>query len=252
MTGVQLEINDHVAVVTLDDPKTRNALTAESSRDLIDICEEIDRQQHVGAAVLRGANATFCSGAAREVLGRAAEDPAESSRYDEVGVVYDAFVRFGNLAVPTVAAARGSCVGAGVNLLLSCDLRIVATDVRILSGFQKIGIHPGGGHLTLLHRLVNREAVAAAVLFSEEISGERAREIGLAWEAVADDEVEDRAMELAVRAAADPSLARRVLSTMRTELGPPAVSWAAAVEMERAAQMWSLRRRHEAQRHADH
>jgi enoyl-CoA hydratase len=80
-------------------------------------------------------------------------------------------------------------------------------------------------------------------LLGEEVSGRRAVEIGLAWESRPDDEVEARALELAQRAGADPDLARRATSSLRNELGPPMVPWPVALDAERAAQMWSLRRR---------
>ena len=106
-----------------------------------------------------------------------------------------------------------------------------------------IGIHPGGGHFALLGRLAGREAAAAIGLFGEEISGAQACELHLAWDAVADDEAERLALELAERVARDPELARHAVASLRGELGPPAVSLAAAVAMERSVQMWSLRRR---------
>ena len=245
MGQVELEVESHVATITLNDPERRNALDVESARRVLEICDEIERDPDVGAAVVRGAGGTFCSGAVRDLLKRAGEDPAEPERFDSVGAVYDAFVRIGELPVPTVAAVRGAAVGAGVNLLLATDLRIVAADARIIGGFLRIGIHPGGGHFTLLGRLVGRETATAIGLFGEEISGARAQELNIAWEAVADDEVEPRAFELAARVAADPQLARTTVASLRNQLGPPAVSWPAAVAMERAAQMWSLRRRHE-------
>jgi enoyl-CoA hydratase len=56
--------------------------------------------------------------------------------------------------------------------------------------------------------------------------------------------VQARAAELARRAARDPELARKAIASLRTELGPPRLPWAAALEVERGAQLWSLRRRH--------
>jgi enoyl-CoA hydratase len=142
-----------------------------------------------------------------------------------------------------VAAVRGAAVGAGINLMLAADLRVVATDARILAGFLRIGLHPGGGFFTIAGRTAGREATAALGLFSEEIDGTRAAEIGLAWRAVDDEQVEQVAHDLAAAPAKDPLLAREAVRSFRTELGPPAIGWEAAVEFERATQMWSQRRR---------
>jgi len=241
---VDVAIADGIATITLTAEKTRNALNPESSRRLTAACAEIDANPEVGAVIVRGGGGTFCSGAEREVLTRAGEDPAEEERFAELGAVYDAFVRVGTMSVPTIAAVQGAAVGAGVNLLLATDLRIVATDARIIAGFTRIGLHPGGGHFTLLNRLVGREAAAAIGLFGAEVSGIRAAELGLAWEAVDVAEVDARARELASTVAKDPELARRVVGSLRRELDPPGVSWPAALELERGSQMWSLRRRH--------
>ena len=86
-------------------------------------------------------------------------------------------------------------------------------------------------------------AAAAAGIFGEEISGLRAVQLGLAWEALPSERVEERAAELARRAARDPQLARKAVASLRIELGPPRLPWAAALEVERGAQLWSLRRR---------
>ena len=127
--------------------------------------------------------------------------------------------------------------------MLATDLRVVSDTARVLSGFIKIGLHPGGGFFTIANRTAGREATAAMGLFSQEISGSRAAEIGMAWEAVPDSEVEARALELATLAAADPLLMRRAVKSFRTETGPPAMTWEAALEVERGVQMWSQFRR---------
>lgn len=92
-------------------------------------------------------------------------------------------------------------------------------------------------------RQAGREATAAMALAGEEITGERAAQLGMAWAAVDDAEVEDRALEMARRIAKDPALARAAVRSFRLESGPPAMPWDVAVQTERAPQMWSMRRR---------
>ena len=185
----------------------------------------------------------FCAGGDRQTLADAGRDPATPDAWDGIGLVYRSFARVGELEPPTVAAIRGGAVGAGVNLAFATDLRVVATEAKIVSGFLQIGLHPGGGHGVLLGRTGQREAAAAMALFGQGIDGARAAELGLAWAAVADEAVEPTARELAAAPAADPELARRVARSLRAELGPPALPWPAALDMERASQMWSMRRK---------
>ncbi|HEY6779435.1 MAG TPA: enoyl-CoA hydratase-related protein [Thermoleophilaceae bacterium] len=234
---------DGVGVITLNAPDRRNALTVEMAQALIDVCEQVDADPAVGAVVVRGEGGFFCAGGDRGTLDAAGDNPADPDTYAGMGAIYRSFARVGELQPPAIAAVRGGAVGAGLNLMMATDLRIVARDARVISGFIPIGLHPGGGHAALLGRTGAREAAAALTLFGERIDGQRAAELGLAWAAVEDGDVDDTALALAARAGADPELARRTASSLRTELGPPALPWAAALELERSSQMWSMRRK---------
>lgn len=239
---VLVDVDDGVAVVTLNAPDRRNALTPEMAARLIAVFDEVDARPDVGALVLRAVGRSFCAGGDIATLTEAGKDPAAPDAYDGMGTIYDSFFRLGRVRVPTVAAVRGSAVGAGMNMLLAADLRIVARDARLLCGFLKRGMHPGGGHFVLLSRLIGREAASAMALFGEEIDGDRAVALGLAWESVDDEAVEARALELAGRVARDPELARTAVANFRRETGPPQLSWEIAMQVERPAQMWSMRR----------
>jgi enoyl-CoA hydratase len=238
---VRLDVEERVAVVTLDAADRRNALTPGMAGDLIAAFDEVDARPDVGALVVRAEGPSFCAGGDIATLTAAGQDPAEPGVYADMSTIYDSFYRLGQVSVPTVAAVRGSAVGAGMNLLLAADLRIVARDVRLLCGFLKRGMHPGGGHFVLLSRLIGREAAAAMALFGEELDGARAVELGLAWESVDAAAVDERARELAVRVAADPELARVTVQNFRKETAT-AVSWEIATQFERPSQMWSMRR----------
>jgi enoyl-CoA hydratase/carnithine racemase len=239
---VLLDVDGGVAVVTLNAPDRRNALTPGMADELIATFDEVDGRSDVGALVIKAVGKSFCAGGDIATLTSAGQDPAAPDAYVGMGKIYDSFYRLGQVRVPTVAAVRGSAVGAGMNMLLAADLRIVATDARLLCGFLKRGMHPGGGHFVILSRLIGREAAAAMALFGEEINGTRAAELGLAWEAVDDAAVEGRALEMASRVAADPELARAAVGNFRKEVVNGAVGWDVAMQYERPAQMWSMRR----------
>lgn len=243
LTDIRVERHDGVAVLTLDAPDRRNALTIAMAQSMIDTCDALDADPTVGAVVVRGAGGYFCAGGERGTLAAAGEDPAAPDAFTGMGTIYRAFHRVGELQVPTIAAIHGGAVGAGMNLAFATDLRIVARDAKLASGFIPIGLHPGGGHGVLLGRTGARETTAALALFGERLTGEQAVTAGLAYEAVDADAVDARALELAAVPARDPELARRTTQSLRTELGPPALPWGAALEMERSAQMWSMRRK---------
>lgn len=245
MMGEVLYTSDAgIATITLAAPERRNALSVEMSRELIEAARTAEAETSVGAVVITGGR-HFCAGAVRSVLAETGRDPVEDTAYRNLETVYSAFTTIGTIDLPTIAAVRGAAVGAGLNLALATDLRVVSRSARLLPGFAQIGIHPGGGHLSLLHRVAGREAAAAMGLFGEEVDGARAVDLGIAWSAHEDAEVEGAARAIAARAAADPELARRLVRSFRRETAPGGVPWDVAVELERSPQMWSLRRKHE-------
>ncbi|HEV3053654.1 MAG TPA: enoyl-CoA hydratase-related protein [Solirubrobacteraceae bacterium] len=241
--GLTLDRADGIATITMRAPERRNALTLEMAAAMIEACEAIDADPEIGAVIVTGEGGYFCAGGDRATLAEAGEDPAAPEVYEGMSTIYGAFARVGRLEPPTIAAIRGGALGAGLNLALATDLRVVAEDATLLSGFLPIGLHPGGGHSLLLARAGNREVANALALFGQRLTGVEAVERGLAWKAVPDDQVAECARELAAVPAADPQLARRTTASMRRIAGPPAIPWDAALDLERAAQMWSMRRK---------
>src|SRR5262245_42903217 len=119
-----------VVLLTLNAPDRRNALTVEMAEELVAACEALDADREVGAVVVRGEGGFFCAGGDRATLEAAGRDPADPVVYAGLGAVYRSFARVGELEPPTVAAVRGGAVGAGLNLMLATDLRIVAPTRR--------------------------------------------------------------------------------------------------------------------------
>jgi enoyl-CoA hydratase len=238
---VSLRRENGVAIVAIDNHRRRNALTPQLADLLVAAIDEVDLDESIGALVVMGAGGTFCSGADLSSIETLRTDPLSPQASNALERIYRPFTRLGEARVPTIAAVRGSAVGAGLNLALAADVRIVAHDARIISGFTKIGLHPGGGHFQLLERASSREVAAAAGIFAQEMHGRRAAQLGLAWESVDDDQVESRAIDLARIAGADPELSRKEVQSLR-ETTPSIVPWSAALQAERASQIWSFRR----------
>lgn len=257
--SLRVERRDRVAVLTLDDPDRRNALTLPLVREVVEALDRLEADPGVGAVVVTGAPPAFCAGAALGDLGAAASGaPAGASgapahgggtgRPDEaLRAIYEGFLRVGRCELPTVAAVNGAAVGAGMNLALACDLRVAAESARFDSRFLQLALHPGGGHTWLLHRALGPQGAAALVLFGEVVDGPRAVEVGLAWRCVPDGEVVEVACELAGRAAAVPrELARRTKASLRRAAG--IATHDETVEAELGPQLWSLQQPEFAQR----
>jgi enoyl-CoA hydratase len=239
---ILLEVTDGVAAITLNAPARRNALTPEMADEFVDVLDHIEDDASIGAVVVRGEGLGFCAGAELSGMTGIMQDPSESANYRAIERIYGAFVRLGEMPCPTIAAVHGAAVGAGVNMMLAADVRIVAHDARILSGFYRLGVHPGGGFLSRMARATSHQSTVALSLLEEEIDGDRAAEIGLAWRAVPAAELVPFAMERARYAAKDPELAREIHRTLRSTTEPQIIGWRAALQAERAPQLWSMRR----------
>ena len=235
MATVDIDVGgavDGVAVVTVNDPERRNAITSTMVDELVAAFDALESNTAVGAVVVTGAPPAFCAGADLSHLGGAPSGGGMRS-------IYEGFLRVGRSPLPTVAAVNGAAVGAGMNLALCCDVRIAGRRARFDSRFLQLGLHPGGGHTWMMDRVLGPQGAAAAVLFGEVLDGEAAAASGLAWRCVDDDQLLTVAIELAGRAAAAPrALARRLKSTLQQMGTVPDRETAVTVELE--AQLWSM------------
>jgi enoyl-CoA hydratase len=191
---VLVQVDDHVAVITINDPDRRNAVTAEISAGLRAAVDAAEANTDVHALIVTGAGKAFCAGADLTALGDATEDGLRT--------IYDGFLAVANCALPTIAAVNGAAVGAGLNLALAADVRIAGPNALFDARFQKLGIHPGGGATWMLQRAVGVQAARAALLFGMRFDAGAAVRYGLALD-VADDPVA-AARELAAGPAAAP------------------------------------------------
>ena len=241
MHKVALTVADGIATIELNNPNKRNAMDVEMAGQLVEACDAIDADPSVGGALIHGGR-SFCSGGDRADLDAATMAPLDDANFERISALYNAFVRFGSLAVPTVAAVRGAAVGAGLNLALAADVRIVAADAKLVPGFLRIGLHPGGGHMHLIHRAAGPDAAAAMGILGADITGVDAHRIGMAWAVYDDAEIEARARELLAPAAADPALARFAKRSYLAETRSAAMDWPTALNIERVPQLWSFAR----------
>ena len=237
MSTISVDVADGVAVLTLNEPDRRNALTLGMVEEITEAFDRLEAEDSgVGAIVVTGAGSAFCAGADLSHLGASGDADDGGSG---VKSIYEGFLRLARSPLPTIAAVNGAAVGAGMNLALAADVRIAARRARFDTRFLQLGLHPGGGHTWMLRRAVGPEAAAAMVLFGEVIDGEAAERHGLVWRTVDDDQLLTAARELAARAALAPhALVRRVKSTLRAVADVDEHD--AAVDLELEAQAWSL------------
>lgn len=232
---VMITVERGVALITINDPDRRNAVTDEISIGLRAAVNQAETDSGVHAVVVTGAGKAFCAGADLSALGKAAEDGLRR--------LYDGFLAVADCALPTIAAVNGAAVGAGLNLALSCDVRIAGPTALFDPRFLKLGIHPGGGMTWMLQRAAGPEVARAALLFGVRFDAEAAVRHGLAL-CIADDAV-TAALELAAGPAAAPrDVVIATKATMRATAHPGTIDTelhTAAVTAELEPQAASIR-----------
>jgi len=233
MSLIRTEIRDRIAILTLDDPPKRNAITLAMNHEIGDAFDQWEADPDVGAVILTGASPAFCAGADLNDL--LADQGGEGMKR-----LYAGFLRIADSPLPTVAAVNGAAVGAGLNMVLACDIAVAAREyAKFDSRFLQIGLHPGGGHTWRLRSVVGRQTTMAMVLFNEVVRSEHALDLGLVWKVVSAETLIDEAIALAtVAASQDKELVTRTKATilaLDTIIGSDQ-----AVDHEIAPQLWSM------------
>ncbi|MGH3873480.1 MAG: enoyl-CoA hydratase [Pseudonocardiaceae bacterium] len=243
---VLVERRGAVAVLTVSDPARRNALTLDLSDRLARAVATCDSDESVHAIVITGAPPAFCAGGDLGALAAAGESGSEA----DLRRIYTGFLAVANAAVPTIAAVNGPAVGAGLNLALACDLRLVGPGAVFDARFLQLGIHPGGGMTWLAQRVAGPQTAAAMTLFGEPLDAHEAVRTGLAYRLIettdeprspaAHETVVAAAVAAAHRAAAAPrDLVIATKAALRATATMP--RHADAVHYETAPQLASLR-----------
>jgi enoyl-CoA hydratase len=226
--SVLLERRDGVGVITIDMPERRNSITLESSAQLREHVGACEADDDVHAIVVTGTPPAFCAGADLTALGEA--------RADGLRAIYAGFLAVARSPLPTIAAVNGAAVGAGLNLALACDVRLVGPKARFDARFLQLGLHPGGGMTWMVQRIVGPQTAAAMTLFGQVLDAETAVTTGLAYRLA--DDVVTAAVEFAQPAVAAPR--ELVVATKQSMRTTATGTHADAIETELVAQVASM------------
>lgn len=228
--------DDGVAILTLDDPDRRNAMTESMGEALRDAAAGLRDDPGLRAVVLTGAPPAFSAGGDLAML----EDLARRTRdegYDATGFMREFYARFlsvRDLPVPVIAAINGHAVGAGLCVALACDLLLVADEAKVGLNFSRLALHPGMGGSWLLPRRIGEQQAAAWLYTGRLVSGTEAADAGMALRSLTADEVLPAALDLAEEiAAASPLVVRQLKLSLERS---PTATLAEQLDREAAAQ----------------
>ncbi|MBE0481332.1 MAG: enoyl-CoA hydratase/isomerase family protein [Dehalococcoidia bacterium] len=204
---------DGVVTLTLNRPDRRNALTTTMYDRLIEILEDARTQDDIKVLIITGSGKGFCAGSDAELrlLPRIVDGryvPLEKDRKD---LLEPAMLRlsraFIELGKPSIAAVNGVAAGAGLSLMLLCDMRIASEEAKFAASWVNVGLTPDFGATFCLPRLVGVDKAMRLFLTGEIIEVGEAERINLVTRVVPPADLMTVARELAVKIASGPSIA---------------------------------------------
>ncbi|MBN2238770.1 MAG: enoyl-CoA hydratase/isomerase family protein [Dehalococcoidales bacterium] len=198
-----------VAVITMNRPEKRNALSPGLFSGIFSSVEDAANDEDIKVIIITGKGEAFCSGAdvkamAAGELQRRPEKPPEQPQPVRRAPFA---MQFRECPKPIIAAMNGVAVGVGLDLALSCDIRIASDKARFTVGYVRRGMVPAAGSAWYLPRLMSLDKALKIIWTSEMIDAQEAAELGLVTMVVPHDELEDAALELAEQIAKAPVLA---------------------------------------------
>ncbi|QGG96113.1 enoyl-CoA hydratase/isomerase family protein [Actinomarinicola tropica] len=203
-------VDDHVATITLNRPHRMNAISGRMLTQLAERLAEADRDRQVRAIVLTGAGRAFCAGldikdavAGTGIGGQGGSSGSGthlSTRDHPTTVMFE-------MDTPVIGAINGAAAGFGLDIALGCDIRLVAEDAKIVTGFAKRGVVPESGGTWYMPRLLGWAKAAEIGFLGRDLTGAEAAEMGLANRALPGDELMATAYGWAAEIAANAPLA---------------------------------------------
>ncbi len=199
--AVELEKDDHVAVMTLNRPEARNAVNGDVANGIESALDDCDADNEIRAVILTGTGTVFCAGADLKEIAAGNGDSLSTNRGGFGGLVKRLRMK------PLIAAVNGPALAGGCELLLSCDLA-VAVDTAVF-GLPEVkrSLVAGAGGLFRMPRAVGKAMAMEIILTGDSIDAARAVTLGLINKAVPADKLLEEARALGDRIAVNAPLA---------------------------------------------
>ena len=181
---LSVERDGHIATVWLNRPQKLNALSADMWEDIPLAVADLDRDDAIRVIVVAGKGDAFTVGIDVEMLSGLAvsgPSPASTSKglYVKIKELQDTFSVFARSAKPTISAVHGYCLGAGMDLITACDLRLCSSDAVFSIRETRMGLVADVGTLQRLPDIVGAGHTAELAFTGMDIDSARAKEIGL-------------------------------------------------------------------------
>jgi enoyl-CoA hydratase/carnithine racemase len=210
MADLEYTVADGIGTILLNRPHRKNAFTIEMIDQWARILVEARTDPDVRVIVLTGAGDAFCSGV--DLSSMDGERPTPLQRKEHLtDHIHRIPYALEDLDKPVIAAINGVAVGAGMDMALMCDMRIIARSARLSEGYIRVGLVPGDGGCYYLPRLVGQAKALELLLTGDFIGAEEAARIGIANHVVDDDDLPAATTRLARKLADAPPVAVRTI-----------------------------------------
>jgi enoyl-CoA hydratase len=211
------ERREHIALVTLNRPAKRNALSSEMLVGMYDAWREIESNPDIRVAIVTGAGGNFCSGADLKAMAAGHPDNEYTKRFAADGDLHwKALLRHYIPLKPMIAAVEGYAVAGGTEILQAFDIRVAAETATFGVAEVRRGLFPLGGSTVRLSRQIPYTVAAELLLTGRMVPAEEALRVGLIGHVVPEGQAVDTAFEIAEQIAANgPVAVQAVLKSMR-------------------------------------
>lgn len=193
--SVEFRKEGDIALITLNRPDRFNAIEATLSSGMAEALERAGREGR--AVVITGAGKAFCAGADLAHLQSEYETGGPDLARHLENFFHPVVHAIVECSVPTVAAINGVAAGAGLGLALACDIRVMAQSAFLTSAFTAIGLAPDSGTTWWLPQMLGVSKAIELAMTNRRVGAEEAHALGLSAHTVPDDELLDKALELA-------------------------------------------------------
>ena len=209
------DLTDKVATMTLNRPEARNALADEMTMALRKTLAWARDSDEVGAIVLTGAGGAFCAGGDVKAMGarnQSGSGPSVQQQFETMCARHhETAGALRAMRKPSIASIPGPAAGAGLALALACDLRVMADNSFVSTGYAGIGLSGDYGIAWLLTRIVGPGKARELMLLNERIPADLALQLGLVNRVAALNALQDDTFELARQLANGPQTAYRYI-----------------------------------------
>ena len=177
MNNLLFEVENEIAVVTINRPKSLNALNSETLAELKACFTEIENRKDIRVVILTGSGEkAFVAGA--DISEMVDASPKEGRAMSQLAI--DAFGKLENMPQVTIAAVNGFALGGGCEISMACDMRIASENAKFGQPETGLGILPGFGGTQRLPRLVGKGRAKELIFTNDMIDAQEAYRIGLA------------------------------------------------------------------------